>query len=156
MKFSLVIIADTFITSELLLLFGPLLLNQVARRRFQPNELRFSKHIKHLFTNFIIFGNPTPSNQNTWNPYKSHDYYIENLGSHVENEKSSEILKRVAFWSQLLPKLSQIKNYTNYNFVDLHRSPGSIFNLNKINLTFFLKILQPVTATLFILYWDWL
>lgn len=47
---------DSFITSDLLLLFGPLLLNQVARRRFQPNEMRFSKHVKQLWTNFIIFG----------------------------------------------------------------------------------------------------
>lgn len=49
-------INDTFITTDILLLFGPLLFKQMTKRLFQNNEYRFSKHIKQLWTNFIIFG----------------------------------------------------------------------------------------------------
>lgn len=49
-------INDTFISSDILLLFGPLFFKQMTRKRFQNNEYRFSKHIKQLWTNFITFG----------------------------------------------------------------------------------------------------
>lgn len=47
---------DATITTDILLLFGPVLLKQVGRRRFNSNELALSKQIKKFWLNFIIFG----------------------------------------------------------------------------------------------------
>ncbi|KAK5644290.1 hypothetical protein RI129_008135 [Pyrocoelia pectoralis] len=102
---------DTPMTSDLLLLFSPWLLNQFSRRRLNSKEFRFSQHLKQLWKNFIIFGNPTPGNQlKVWKRYNSNDEYIERLGidvSHTNNEELARI-QRVTFWNQLLPKILEM------------------------------------------------
>ncbi|KAF2884977.1 hypothetical protein ILUMI_21198 [Ignelater luminosus] len=100
---------DSPLTPDLLLLFGPLLLNQIVRRRFNNRELRLSQHIKQLWKNFIIFGNPTPSNQiKTWYRYNSVENHIEYLGtdSQTSSEDTIQRSRRINFWNQLLPKLA--------------------------------------------------
>ncbi|KAK4887815.1 hypothetical protein RN001_004086 [Aquatica leii] len=104
---------ETSITSDLLLIFSPSLINQVERRKLSNKEYRFSQHIKTLWKNFIIFGDPTPNNQITsWKKYNSTNNYIKHLGVNSENvlEEEIERFRRVNFWNQLLPKFSQMQN----------------------------------------------
>ncbi|RZC35932.1 carboxylesterase 4A, partial [Asbolus verrucosus] len=118
---------DSTITTDLLLLFGPALLKQVARRRFNANEMNLSKQVKQLWINFVMFGNPTPSNQiKSWRKYTTGDYYIENFGpitSYI-NEENKKRVQRVMFWNQLLPKISNIRNNLSNNIPkELQNSP---------------------------------
>ncbi|EFA11201.1 pyrethroid hydrolase Ces2a isoform X1 [Tribolium castaneum] len=118
---------DSTITTDLLLVFGPILLKQVARRRFNANEMNLSRQIKQLWTNFIMFGEPTLNNQvRSWRKYTSGDYYIENFGpvnSHI-NEENKKRVQRVLFWNQLVPKMANIKNNLSNNIPrELQNSP---------------------------------
>lgn len=49
-------ITDLTLTSDILLLFGPFLLNQIGRRKFSSHESFLSEKFKDAVKNFIIFG----------------------------------------------------------------------------------------------------
>lgn len=118
--------ADSLITSDLILLFGPFLLNQLARRRFNNNELRYSKRFKQLIANFVIFGNPSPNNNvKSWKKYAPSDFYIERIDVQSLDNTLTRA-KRVSFWTQLLPKLSNPNFNSNDNPRELYLSPGKI------------------------------
>ncbi|XP_031339910.1 liver carboxylesterase 4-like isoform X2 [Photinus pyralis] len=103
---------DAPITSDLLLLFSPWLLNQLTRRRLNSKEFRFSQHVKQLWKNFVTFGNPTPGNQiNPWKRYNSNERFIDHLSieqSKPNGDENFALTQRVTFWNQLLPKLLEI------------------------------------------------
>jgi hypothetical protein len=48
--------SDSTITTDLLLLFGPILLKQIAKRRFSASEMSLSRQVRQLWANFVIFG----------------------------------------------------------------------------------------------------
>lgn len=48
--------SDSSVTTDLLLLFGPTLLKEVAGRRFNSDEINLSRLFKQSCTNFIVFG----------------------------------------------------------------------------------------------------
>ncbi|KAF5296929.1 hypothetical protein FQR65_LT10079 [Abscondita terminalis] len=104
---------ESTVTPDLLLIFSPLLINQIGRRRLNNKEFRFSQHLKQLWKNFIIFGNPTPNNQiNIWKKYNIVDKYIEHLGIDTQASTGDEFSRyeRVSFWNYLLPKFSQMQS----------------------------------------------
>ncbi|KAJ8917948.1 hypothetical protein NQ315_002643 [Exocentrus adspersus] len=118
--------------SDLLLLFAPVLLKQIGRRRFSSNELRLSAQIKQMWINFVIFGNPTPNNVRIkpWRKYTVGDPYIEifqDTNSYNMNEESKLQNKRVTFWNQLLPKIAQRRNIlANSIPKEFQNSPGKM------------------------------
>lgn len=48
--------SDSSVTTDLLLLFGPILLKEVAGRRFNSEEINLSRLFKQYCTNFVVFG----------------------------------------------------------------------------------------------------
>ncbi|XP_068916707.1 carboxylesterase 4A-like isoform X3 [Tenebrio molitor] len=120
--------SDSTITTDLLLLFGPILLKQIAKRRFSAREMSLSRQVRQLWANFVIFGNPTPNNQiKSWRKYSAGDFYIENFGPAAScvNEENKKRIQRVLFWNQLLPKISNIRDNLSNNIPkELQNSPG--------------------------------
>ncbi|XP_030748801.1 liver carboxylesterase 4-like isoform X1 [Sitophilus oryzae] len=113
---------DSFITTDMLLLFGPSLLKAVARRRFVEDEARLSADLKKMFINFIMFGNPTPSNNRIrqWRKYNPNDPYIEDF--YKATYTQADRVETVSFWNNLLPKISKYR--TTYSLPrELQNSP---------------------------------
>lgn len=75
-------------TSDLLILMGPSLYQQISRRKLTSIEMRLCKKIRHLFIEFIKTGNPTPGRVfDAWHPYTSKQKFIQILGdSTLANE----------------------------------------------------------------------
>jgi hypothetical protein len=125
--------SDSTITTDLLLLFGPILLKQIAKRRFSASEMSLSRQVRQLWANFVIFGNPTPNNQiKSWRKYSAGDFYIENFGPAAScvNEENKKRIQRVLFWNQLLPKISNIRDNLSNNIPkELQNSPGNVFQM---------------------------
>ncbi|XP_017775740.1 PREDICTED: acylcarnitine hydrolase [Nicrophorus vespilloides] len=115
---------DSSFTTDLLLLFGPFLLNQLGRRRFTSNETKFSTHLKQLWTNFIIFGNPTPNNHKIWRTYSHNDYYVEEFNEFLNKwtNNSIEKYRKISFWTELLPKMKMLSDL-NSKPKEFHYSP---------------------------------
>ncbi|CAH0562199.1 unnamed protein product, partial [Brassicogethes aeneus] len=108
-------VLNTTASTELLLLFGPVLLKQAGRRRFNPVEARLSNLLKYMWVNFINFGNPTPNNNKNkpWRKYTSEDPYIEHFETVKAVDSNAEVKQRIQgihFWNTLLPKINSIKN----------------------------------------------
>lgn len=68
-------------TSDLLFLMGPSLFQQISRRKLTSAEMRLCRKFRHLFTEFIKTGNPTPGIHisNAWHPYTSNRKFIQIL-----------------------------------------------------------------------------
>lgn len=119
---------DLTITADLILLFGPLLLNQITRRQFTPNELALSKSFKEKIKNFVNSGNPTPQKVDNWRRYVLNDYYVEYINE-TTLDMEGEILarnQRVSFWTQLLPRVAQMGNSFKNIYSKELLSPGKI------------------------------
>nr|XP_022901143.1 carboxylesterase 4A [Onthophagus taurus] len=97
------------ITSDMLLLFGPLLFSQLGKRRLTNKEYRLSVQVKSAFKNFIIFGDPTPTHENEWKRYTSNDHYVETFQPNIFKQEDDIIdrNRRISFWLNLLPVISQ-------------------------------------------------
>nr|QIK02117.1 carboxylesterase 19 [Holotrichia parallela] len=106
--------SDAFLTSDMLLLFGPLVLNKIDRRHFNTRESILSRKFKGKILNFINFGNPSPKKEDNWKRYSPNDYYVEYFNE-TNCKIDDEIIsrnRRISFWTHLLPKLSQVKSYS--------------------------------------------
>ncbi|XP_065367731.1 acetylcholinesterase, partial [Calliphora vicina] len=95
-------------TSDLPLLFGPTLFQQIARRRFNAEEEKVYRKIRTPFINFIKNGNPTPVRiHEGWLPYTTKNKYIYDLGDMWSGVKDDSTLldsKSVQKITQLLVK----------------------------------------------------
>lgn len=68
-------------TSDLLFLMGPSLFQQISRRKLNAMEMRLCRRIRHLFTEFIKTGNPTPGRVfDAWRPYTVNKKFVQILG----------------------------------------------------------------------------
>ncbi|GLV45126.1 uncharacterized protein CBL_14301 [Carabus blaptoides fortunei] len=114
---------ETNVGADLLLLFGPVLLQQIARRRFNTVEARLSTLLKQFWISFIKRGNPNPTNgyADTWQPYTSSYKQIQ----HVANGKWDAIAyeNAVTLWNKLLPKLGTAPRPVNTIPKELQYSP---------------------------------
>lgn len=80
-------------TSDLPLLFGPTLFQQIARRRFNSEEDKMFRKIRTPFINFIKSGNPTPGRTNdAWLPFTNKMKFIYNLGDTWSSAGQNEVL----------------------------------------------------------------
>lgn len=115
--------------TDLLLIFGPDLLKQTGRRRFNSIELKLSNYVKQMWKNFVIFGNPTPNNNDMrkWRKYTTEDVYVENFNTTRLN-LNDELRKRnerILFWNYLLPRISKTRSgLSNTIPKELQNSPG--------------------------------
>lgn len=68
-------------TSDLLFLMGPSLFQQISRRKLTSTEMRLCRRMRHLFTEFVKTGNPTPSRVfDAWRPYTVKQKFVQILG----------------------------------------------------------------------------
>ncbi|XP_073846816.1 acetylcholinesterase isoform X2 [Musca autumnalis] len=68
-------------SSDLPLVFGPSLFQQIARRRFTIEEEKMFRKIRTPFISFIKSGSPNPSRTyDGWMPYTQQNKFIYNLG----------------------------------------------------------------------------
>lgn len=68
-------------TSDLLFLMGPSLFQQISRRKLTSLESRLCVRMRHLFSEFIKMGNPTPARIfDAWRPYTSKQKFVQILG----------------------------------------------------------------------------
>ncbi|XP_025833710.1 acylcarnitine hydrolase isoform X2 [Agrilus planipennis] len=102
--------SDYITSSDLILLFGPLLLNQAGRRRFTYWENSISERIKSLWINFINYGNPTPNYQKkVWPNYKANENHIQYFSNKDDIEitrKEFERMRSYYFWNDVLKSLA--------------------------------------------------
>ncbi|XP_037953780.1 cocaine esterase-like [Teleopsis dalmanni] len=71
-------------SSDLPLLYGQSLFQQISRRRLTNNEEKLCRHIRNVFLSFIKSGNPTNNNSNIWLSYKNEHKFVYNIGSGTE------------------------------------------------------------------------
>uniref|UniRef100_A0A1B0DIQ4 Carboxylesterase type B domain-containing protein n=1 Tax=Phlebotomus papatasi TaxID=29031 RepID=A0A1B0DIQ4_PHLPP len=72
-------------TSDLPVLMGPSLLQQIGRRRLSQSEDKLCKKLRQYFGDFIKSGNPTPGRLfDAWKPYTRDTKYIKVLSSKME------------------------------------------------------------------------
>lgn len=68
-------------TSDLLFLMGPSLFQQISRRKLSSLEMRLCRRFRHLFSEFIKTGNPTPGRMfDAWRPYTAKQKFVQILG----------------------------------------------------------------------------
>lgn len=68
-------------TSDLLFLMGPSLFQQISRRKMSSMEMRLCRRFRHLFSEFIKMGNPTPGRVfDAWRPYTAKQKFVQILG----------------------------------------------------------------------------
>ncbi|SPP75302.1 cocaine esterase [Drosophila guanche] len=68
-------------SSDLPLLLGPSLFQQIARRRFSGEEEQLCRKLRGAFANFLKSGNPTPGRiYDAWLPYSRQSPFIYSLG----------------------------------------------------------------------------
>ncbi|GJQ84466.1 hypothetical protein Trydic_g21024 [Trypoxylus dichotomus] len=108
-------VTDLTITADILLLFGSLLPNRIGGRHFSPKEVTPSRQFKEYIKNFITYGNPAIQRIESWRRYVPdglNDRYVEYLNEsrYKTDEEIISRNRRYSFWTQLLPKLSQISN----------------------------------------------
>ncbi|KAH8269399.1 hypothetical protein KR018_002080 [Drosophila ironensis] len=76
-------------SSDLPLLLGPSLFQQIARRRFSGEEEQLCRKLRGAFANFIKNGNPTPGRiYDGWLPYTKEIPFVYSLGE--QQAKSSQ------------------------------------------------------------------
>ncbi|KAH8400659.1 hypothetical protein KR009_000046 [Drosophila setifemur] len=76
-------------SSDLPLLLGPSLFQQIARRRFSSEEEQLCRKLRGAFANFIKSGNPTPGRiYDGWLPYTKDIPFVYSLGE--QQVKSSQ------------------------------------------------------------------
>ncbi|KAH8253391.1 hypothetical protein KR032_005262 [Drosophila birchii] len=76
-------------SSDLPLLLGPSLFQQIARRRFSGEEEQLCRKLRGAFANFIKNGNPTPGRiYDGWLPYNKENPFVYSLGE--QPAKSSQ------------------------------------------------------------------
>lgn len=68
-------------TSDLLFMMCPSLFQQISRRKLTSAEMRLCRKFRHLWSEFIKTGDPTPGvhTSNAWHPYTSHQKFIQIL-----------------------------------------------------------------------------
>lgn len=68
-------------TSDLLFIMCPSLFQQISRRKLTSSEMRLCRKFRHLWSEFIKTGNPTPGvhSSNAWHPYTSYQKFIQIL-----------------------------------------------------------------------------
>ncbi|KAM7344498.1 carboxylesterase 1C isoform 2-T2 [Cochliomyia hominivorax] len=93
-------------TSDLPLLFGPTLFQQIARRRLNNEEENVYRKMRMPFINFIKNGNPTfGRNYDGWVPYSTESKFIYNLGDTWPKDDSTLLdSKNIQQISKLLLK----------------------------------------------------
>lgn len=106
-------------SSDLLVLMGPSLYQQISRRRLTASEMRLCKKIRHLFVEFIKTGTPTPGRVfDGWHPYTAKYKYIQLLGDatldgdapiHLPNANAEDAI----FVSELEKNSAEIANMIN-------------------------------------------
>lgn len=119
-------------SSDLPLLFGPTLFQQIARRRFNDDEEKVYRKIRMPFINFIKNGNPQPGgNYESWTSYGSKNKFIFDLG---ETWSSSEI-DSTFFDSKSTQKISLLlakeQTYSRPNRNEFSNSYQMPKNLNR-------------------------
>lgn len=68
-------------SSDLPLIFGPSLFQQISRRRFTQDEEKMFRKMRTPIISFIKMGNPNPGRSyDIWQPYTLQDKFIYNLG----------------------------------------------------------------------------
>lgn len=68
-------------TSDLLFLMGPSLFQQISRRKLTSTEMRLCRRVRHLFSEFVKTGNPTPGRVfDAWRPYTVKQKFVQILG----------------------------------------------------------------------------
>lgn len=75
----------------------------------------------------LVSRNPTlNANTRIWRKYTVDDNYIEHFGNgEIEGREGYERAKRLAFWTQLLPKIASKKNIISNTIpTELQKSPG--------------------------------
>lgn len=73
-------------SSDLPLLLGPSLFQQISRRRFNSEEDRICRQMKSTFASFIKTGQPSlGSVYSIWHPYSSEYKFIFNIGDSSEH-----------------------------------------------------------------------
>ncbi|XP_045459010.1 uncharacterized protein LOC123669446 [Melitaea cinxia] len=91
--------------SELIALFGDALMLQIARRPMSPIEKEASIKFKKYIKNFVTFGSPGP--QKEWPRYVVGDSYIHEIcDPKLMDYNQYKFNKRISFWLQYLPRLS--------------------------------------------------
>lgn len=68
-------------TSDLLFIMCPSLFQQISRRKLTSAEMRLCRRLRHLWSEFIKTGNPTPDvhTSNAWHPYTKNRKFIQIL-----------------------------------------------------------------------------
>lgn len=78
-------------TSDLLFLMGPSLFQQISRRKLNSMEMRLCRRFRHLFSEFIKTGNPTPGRMfDAWRPYTAKQKFVQILGDLSLTSESSD------------------------------------------------------------------
>lgn len=79
-------------TSDLLYLMGPSLFQQISRRKLTSAEMRLCRKFRHLWSEFIKTGNPTPGTHtsNAWHPYTSNRKFIQILSDTSVNCETND------------------------------------------------------------------
>ncbi|XP_068146994.1 carboxylesterase 1C [Drosophila tropicalis] len=75
-------------SSDLPLLLGPSLFQQIARRRFNSDEEQLCRKLRGAFANFVKSGNPTPGRiYDAWAPYTKRNPFIYSLGEQQQQQQ---------------------------------------------------------------------
>lgn len=84
-------------TSDLLFLMGPSLFQQISRRKLTSTEMRLCRRLRHLFTEFVKTGNPTPGRVfDAWRPYTVKQKFVQILGDISIGSESTDMSSTVA------------------------------------------------------------
>jgi len=79
-------------SSDLPLLLGPSLFQQIARRRFSGEEEQLCRKIRGAFANFIKNGNPTPGRiYDGWLPYNKENPFVYSLGEQAKTPQTGSV-----------------------------------------------------------------
>ncbi|XP_037714515.1 cocaine esterase [Drosophila subpulchrella] len=79
-------------SSDLPLLLGPSLFQQIARRRFSGEEEQLCRKIRSAFANFIKNGNPTPGRiYDGWLPYNKENPFVYSLGEQMKTSQAGSV-----------------------------------------------------------------
>ncbi|KAI8038913.1 cocaine esterase [Drosophila gunungcola] len=79
-------------SSDLPLLLGPSLFQQIARRRFSGEEEQLCRKLRGAFANFIKNGNPTPGRIfDGWLPHSKENPFVYSLGEQTKASQAGSV-----------------------------------------------------------------
>ena len=62
-----------------------------------------SRHLTHMWSNFVKFGDPTPTGEEfTWEPITTQQREYLVLDEVLRMERSQEYIERMQFWRQIM------------------------------------------------------